>query len=146
MGLASWIFAATCAAIAYWLIRQHRRRQRRLAVINKFKGYVDIELVEKVLAEPNEPLPAAELREISVLVTNLTGYVPFCETAGDDEAVVAINAHRTLLVPIIRQHRGVILEYVGDGTICLFVAPGPTPTKTPAPSPPRTKCCDRSNN
>jgi class 3 adenylate cyclase len=119
-----WIFAATCAAIAYALLRLHRRRRRRLAVVNRFENDVTPELVKRVLAEP----PAAPaLREISILSTNLTGYVPFCEIAGDHEAVAAINRHRALLVPVVRRHHGVIAEFLGDGTICLFGAPKPDP-------------------
>lgn len=120
MGHEWWIFAAGCVALTFYLLRLHRRRQRRRSVTNKLANYVGPDLVANALAEP---FPPAEFREISILSTNLTGYVSFCETAGDDEAVAAINAHLSLLVPIVRQHRGLISEFLGDGTISLFGAP-----------------------
>ena len=125
MGHAWWILAAICAAVGYRLMVWHRHRQRRL-VVNKCGNYVTPELVEKILAEedayPKMPPP---IIEATILVTNLTGYVPFCERAGLDASARLINDHFSLIVPVVRKHRGLIVEFVGDSLLCCFGHPRP---------------------
>lgn len=76
-------------------------------------------------------LPAPEQRELTIVFTNLTGYVPFCERAGNEAAATAINEHMKLMVPIIRRHRGYIKQFLGDGIMFFFGAPLENPNHAP---------------
>lgn len=103
MGHDWWIFATICAAIAAWLLLRLRRETRE------------------------EARPAATFvakREMTVLFTDLTGYVPLSEKLNDPKILSnLIDDHRAAMVPIIRKHRGVIGHFAGDRIMCFFGAP-----------------------
>lgn len=102
MGQDWWIFATICAAIAAWLLLRLRRETR------------------------DDPRPAATFvakREMTVLFTDLTGYVPLAEELDLKVLSSLIDDHRAAMVPIIRRHRGVIGHFAGDRIMCFFGAP-----------------------
>ena len=102
MGQDWWIFAMICAAIAAWLLLRLRRETRE------------------------DARPAATFvakRELTVLFTDLTGFVPLSEQVDLKTLSSLIDEHRAAMVPIIRKHRGVVGHFAGDRIMCFFGAP-----------------------
>ena len=97
-----WIFALTCTAIAAWLISRLRAQTQ-----------IDDRPAATFVAR----------RELTVMFTDLTGFVPISEQLDAKLLSTLIDEHRTVMVPIIRRHRGVIGYFAGDRIMCFFGAP-----------------------
>lgn len=78
---------------------------------------------EELLAERNrleELYRDKYTREISVMFTDLKGSTALAETHGDLATRELVNAHNSMLYPIINQNSGVLVKTMGDGTMSYF--------------------------
>lgn len=63
-------------------------------------------------------------QKLSILFLDLRGFTKICETLSPRETFVFLNDFYGLLAPHIREHRGFIDKYSGDGIMAVF-AKGP---------------------
>ena len=53
------------------------------------------------------------------MFTDMVGYTSLMQ-ADEEQARTLVQRQRNLLTPIVEKHDGTILQYVGDGTFCMF--------------------------
>ena len=92
----------------------------RARVKRRFENYVDPALVEYVL-ETDARLNG-EKKELSVVFTDLQGFTTLSEVLGE-KTVPMLNEYMSLMVPVIRKHRGLLNKFLGDGIMYFFGAP-----------------------
>lgn len=66
---------------------------------------------------------SGEHRQVTVLVADMVGYTAFVEQAGGEAAYALMGRIARLMTSALRQHRGTVMNYTGDGIIALFGAP-----------------------
>jgi class 3 adenylate cyclase len=96
----------------------------RARVKRRFENYVDPALVEYVL-ETDARLDG-EKKELSVVFTDLQGFTTLAEALGE-KTVGMLNEYMSLMVPVIRKHRGLLNKFLGDGIMYFFGAPKANP-------------------
>jgi len=86
-----------------------------------FGKYVAPEISEKILR--GEISPEGEMSTVTVLFCDLRGYTPFVEKKEPKEVVRFLNAYFTEMERAIRQHNGIVLQYIGDEIEAVFGYP-----------------------
>ncbi|MBI4774335.1 MAG: HAMP domain-containing protein [Deltaproteobacteria bacterium] len=86
-----------------------------------FGKYVTREIRDEIL-EGRIPLDG-ELREATVLFSDIRGFTGFVEATPPREVVRIINGYFGEMAEAIRQHGGLILQFIGDEIEAVFGAP-----------------------
>jgi len=86
-----------------------------------FGKYVTKEIRDEILAG-NVSLDG-ELKEVTVLFADLRNFTPMVETTPPREVVRIINGYFKEMEESIRQHHGLVLQYIGDEIEAVFGAP-----------------------
>lgn len=86
-----------------------------------FGKYVTPEVSEKILK--GEISPEGELSEVTILFCDLRGYTSFVERKDPKEVVKFLNIYFSEMEQTIREHNGIVLQYIGDEIEAVFGAP-----------------------
>ena len=89
-----------------------------------FGKYMATQVVQDLLDQGEVSL-AGELREVTVLITDIRGYTALTEQLGATEVVALLNSYFSVLVDVVLSHDGVIDKFMGDALLCWFGAPVP---------------------
>jgi class 3 adenylate cyclase len=109
-------------ALAAFLIEaaEHERVKRR------FRSYVDQKLVDYVIENPDTTALKGQVREMSVIFTDLAGFTTLAEQLGE-RTVAILSEYLSVMVPVIRRHDGFVNKFLGDGIMCFYNAPTSDP-------------------
>jgi len=97
------------------------RGKRQLAHL--FGQYVPPELVEEMSKKMEEINLDGELREMSVLFTDVRGFTTISEGIAPKELTEFINGFLTPITKVIHEERGTIDKYMGDAVMAFWGAP-----------------------
>ncbi len=92
-----------------------------------FGSYVSPEVAAEILTCDTGVKLAGELRDISILVSDLRGFTRLCETMEPQLVLKMINAYLETMTEVIVSHDGTIDEIMGDGLLVFFGAPRRVP-------------------
>ena len=113
--------------MAIGLAEEHALSEReREHVTRRFQSYVDPSLVKYVIEHPERRRIEGELREMTVVFTDLEGFTPLTERLREG-AVPLLNEYLKLMVPLIRGHNGYRSKFLGDGMMFFYGAPEQNP-------------------
>jgi adenylate cyclase len=76
-----------------------------------------------VLADPRRLRLGGELRELTVLFSDLRGFTTHAHALPPETLVALLNDHMTEMTAIVFQHDGVLAHYAGDGLEAFWNAP-----------------------
>ena len=93
------------------------------AVRETFGRYLSEEVVAEILKSPGGVDLRGELREITILVSDLRGFTPLSERLPPQAVLEIINRYLERMTDIIIRHEGTIDEFTGDGILVFFGAP-----------------------
>lgn len=119
--LAGLVAAAAGLLAREALVDRALRRMRR-----GFGLYLPPPEVDRLLAE-RIPELGGELREVTVLFADLAGYTTYAEQTRPAELVAFLNGHFDRLGAAITKEGGFVFQYLGDGLLAVFGAPGRLP-------------------
>jgi adenylate cyclase len=97
------------------------RGKRQLAHL--FGQYVPPELVEEMSKKMEEINLDGELRQMSVLFTDVRGFTTISEGMAPKELTEFINGFLTPITQVIHEERGTIDKYMGDAVMAFWGAP-----------------------
>lgn len=89
-----------------------------------FGKYMAREVVRDLL-ERDELDLQGELRDVTVLITDIRGYTALTEELGATEVVGLLNEYFGILVDAVIENEGVIDKFMGDALLAWFGAPVP---------------------
>jgi PAS domain S-box-containing protein len=102
-------------------------RAERAFIRETFGAYVSEEVVTKILESPEGVNLGGEIREITILVSDLREFTPLTESMESSQVVGIINRYLEKMTAIIMRYGGTIDEFIGDGILVFFGAPIPFP-------------------
>jgi adenylate cyclase len=88
-----------------------------------FGRYVSPEVAERALRDRGRLRLGGELREATILMSDLRGFSEVSERLGAEETIRLINRYLAHMTPIILRHGGTIDEFIGDAILVLFGVP-----------------------
>jgi len=86
--------------------------------------YAPLDLVRELYAENREPALGGELRELSILFSDLEGFTSLSERLSPDELARALGLYLDAMTGAIRSCGGTIDKFIGDAVMALWNAPG----------------------
>lgn len=100
-------------------------RARNHSCLETFGSYLSDEIVEEILESQGEIDIGGELREISVMVSDLRGFTKITESIDSKQLIRLLNRYLEAMTNIIVRYHGTIDEFTGDGILVFFGAPRP---------------------
>ena len=88
-----------------------------------FGRYLTDEVVSTVLESPSGLQMGGEKRTLTLMMTDLRGFTSLSERLPADRIVTLLNRYLAAMIPVIKQYRGTIDEFIGDAIFVLFGAP-----------------------
>ncbi len=114
-------FAANSVKGRVELIAQDVTRLRWLE--STFARYVAPEVIEQMLARPEEDIMQMERREVTVLFVDLRGFTRITQQLEPAVLQDMINTFLSAMVQCIDRYDGTVDKFVGDEVMALFGAP-----------------------
>ncbi len=97
--------------------------QGYLSVKETFGRYISREVRDEILSG-RIPLDG-EVKEVTVLFSDLRDFTPMVEATPPKEVVKIMNSYFKEMAEAIREHSGLVLQYIGDEIEAVFGAPVP---------------------
>ena len=97
-------------------------RQRDF-IRDTFGRYVTKEVVEELLDTSDGLELGGEIREVTIMLSDLRGFTPLCEHLNPDQVIEVLNGYLSRMSKIIGQYKGTINEFIGDAILTFFGAP-----------------------
>jgi class 3 adenylate cyclase len=123
--LLSILLCSLHGAFARFLIEFTERKR----ITKRFSTYADPQLVNYFLRNPDRETAEGVRRTMTVCFTDLAGFTTLSERLGE-QTVTILNDFFSLMVPIIRRHRGHLNKLLGDGMMFFFNGLEENPTHT----------------
>ena len=115
--------AAAAAATGLLHFVSVRRRSQRLRGL--FAQYVPAEVVAQLVERPGLVRLGGEVREITVMFTDLAGFTGMSERLSAEQTVEVLTAYFSAMTPIVHRHGGTVDKYIGDAIMAFWGAPLP---------------------
>lgn len=96
------------------------QKERYRTVLNQV---ADEEVAQKLIS--GEITLGGELRDVSVLFCDIRGFTPLTQNMPPGEVIEMLNEHMTALTHVVKEHGGVLNNFVGDLLVAIFGAPVP---------------------
>jgi HAMP domain-containing protein len=101
--------------------------EERERIRDTFGRYVDPEVVRRVLALKDSSRLGGVEREVTVVISDLRNYSTVSEHLPPQQVIGLINETLAGMNEVIDAHGGTIMEFLGDGILCVFNAPADQP-------------------
>lgn len=98
------------------------QRQKRL-IRNVFNQYVSPEVIDRLIASPDNLKLGGEQRELTAYFTDLAGFTTFSEKMTAEDQVSLLNEYLGEMTDILLKHEGTLDKYDGDAIKAFFGAP-----------------------
>lgn len=118
---------ATVAIVVQRYVLEERARleglRQRDFIRDTFGRYLSPDVVEELLGSPQGLAMGGELREITLLVSDLRGFTSLAARLPPPEVLAILNRYFERMIDIIAHYRGTVDELQGDGMLTFFGAP-----------------------
>lgn len=104
-----------------------REQAARAFIRDIFGSYLSEEVVSEILESPGGINLGGEMRDVTILVSDLRGFTSMTESLGSRHVLEIINRYFESMTEIVLRHGGTIDEFMGDGILVFFGAPRPFP-------------------
>ena len=99
--------------------------EKRDFIRDTFGRYVTQEVVTKLLESEGALEMGGEIREVSLIMSDLRGFTAIIADMEPEQVVTFLNRYLSKMIEILLDNRAVIDEILGDGILAFFGAPEP---------------------
>ncbi|MBR0151841.1 MAG: PAS domain S-box protein [Synergistaceae bacterium] len=92
-------------------------------VNSAFERYTSPEIAKYVLHTPGGEKQGGQLRDVSILMSDLRGFTALSTKLPPDTLITILNHYFEEMIAVIRRWKGTLIEFLGDGLFVVFNAP-----------------------
>ena len=119
------LLAIFIAVTAYnYTVEEQRARKIRAM----FSNYVTRSIVNELIDNPESARLGGELREVTILFSDIRGFTTFSEQHSPKEVVAILNEYLEAMTDIILRWNGTPDKFIGDAIVAFWGAPLPSDT------------------
>lgn len=108
-----------CAQSGRYLLEgREKQKLRRL-----FQRYVSPEVVSQLLERPETLVLKGEVRDVTILFSDIRGFTTLSEHLRAEEVVSRLNRYFAAMVTAIHGQGGMVDKFIGDAVMAVFGAP-----------------------
>jgi adenylate cyclase len=100
-----------------------RERALRQQIKRTFTHYVSPQVVEQMIAHPEQLVLGGERRPLTLLFGDLAGFTTLAERLGPEQVVQLLNRALTETAAVVVQHGGTVDKFMGDAIMAFWGAP-----------------------
>ncbi len=121
-------FAATPRAAAPFAVREIESvldgMERAKSALRALSKFVPVDLVRRLHAEgAGDPRPGGELRELSILFSDIEGFTSLAERTPPDALAEIMSLYFDRMTREVHATRGIVDKFIGDAVMALWNAP-----------------------
>ncbi len=113
------------AAISFDNARSHEELARRIVERQALERFLSSNIVEKILANPDEVHLGGENQIVTILFSDIRGFTRMSEHMEPHAVVELLNEYFSEMTDIIFDSGGTLDKYLGDGIMAVYGAPDP---------------------
>ncbi|MFE8597662.1 adenylate/guanylate cyclase domain-containing protein [Archangium violaceum] len=90
-----------------------------------FKRYLNPQVVDELIRNPEKAAPGGERRELTVLFSDLVGFTSMSEEMSPEALVDVLNGYFERATEVLGEHGATLDKFIGDAIMCFWNAPLP---------------------
>ena len=90
-----------------------------------FKRYLDPQVVDELIRNPEKAAPGGERRELTILFSDLVGFTSMSEELSPEALVELLNGYFEQATDTLGRHGATLDKFIGDAIMCFWNAPLP---------------------
>jgi adenylate cyclase len=94
--------------------------KERDAIRNTFGRYVDPDFARALLRQPDAGRLGGKRQDVVILMADIRGFTPLAERLSPEDTIDVLNRYFSAIIPLIRQHKGIIVDFIGDAILAFF--------------------------
>ena len=123
------LFAWLAAAAIVTVYLANREAQQRRLLMNLFSRHVDPKLAEAIWEDRDRFLeggrPSTTRLTATIMFVDLHGFTRIGERLAPEELMEWLNTYMTAMTPLVMEHGGVVMRFIGDAIMAAFGVPFP---------------------
>ena len=97
------------------------------SALRSLERYVPPEVARRLVLSGEAAAIGVEKRRLSIYVSDIAGFTSITEKMEPDRLVEELNAYFDDMTQVIREHKGTVDKFMGDGVLAFFNAPSDVP-------------------
>lgn len=94
---------------------------------NSFGRYVDPDFARQLMKRPDAGQLGGVRKEVVVMMTDIRGFTRMAEGLSPETTIDLLNGYFSYIIEIIDAHKGIIVDFLGDGILVFFESREPSP-------------------
>jgi len=124
------VYPSVAMALTFVGITVHQlltEERQRLWIKRAFQRFVSPEVVEQLVENPAALQFGGEVRNLTVLFTDIRDFTTYTERHPPQEVVQVLQEYLTRMVDQVLANKGTLDKFIGDAVMAIFGAPIPQP-------------------